>query len=116
MYHTDPADMTAATPAQIYLAGLSSGSQGMRQSLDIIAGILSHDRDADTYPWWEVTYRDSMSVRIALADRYKPATVNKMLSALRGVLKPRSRSKITSHLASHLHAIFGRSSLAKSSN
>jgi len=87
MHHTDPADMTAATPAQIYLAGLSSGSQGMRQSLDVIAGILSPDTDADTYPWWEVTYRDSMNVRIALADRYKPATVNKMLSALRGVLK-----------------------------
>ncbi len=28
----------------------------------------------------------------------------------------RAREKITSHFASHLHAIFGRSSVAKSSN
>ncbi len=78
---------TTATPAQLYLAGLSSGSQGMRQSLDIIAGILNADHDAESYPWHEVTYRDSMAVRIALTERYRPATVNKMLSALRGVLK-----------------------------
>ncbi len=78
---------TTATPAQLYLAGLSSGSQGMGQCLDIIAGILSDDHDGDSYPWHEVTYRESMTVRIALTERYKPATVNKMLSALRGVLK-----------------------------
>ncbi len=47
----------ATSPAAIYLAGLSKGSQGMRQSLDIIAGILSDDHDAETFPWWEVTYR-----------------------------------------------------------
>ncbi len=78
---------TTATPAQLYLAALSSGSQGMRQCLDIIAGILDDNHDADSYPWHEVSYRDSMAVRIALTERYKPATVNKMLSALRGVLK-----------------------------
>ncbi len=78
----------AASPAEIYLANLSSGSrQGMGQSLDIIAGILSDDHDADSYPWWEVTYRDAMTVRIALTEHYSPASVNKMLSALRGVLK-----------------------------
>jgi hypothetical protein len=65
-------------PRSVTIAG-SSGAG--------LFGILSHDRDADTYPWWEVTYRDSINVRIALADRYKPATVNKMLSALRAVLK-----------------------------
>ena len=78
----------ASSPTEIYLAGLSPGSrQGMKQSLDIIAGILSDHHDAETFPWWEVTYRDSMAVRIALVERYKPASVNKMLSALRGVLK-----------------------------
>ena len=78
----------AASPTEIYLAGLSEGSQqGMRQSLETIAGILDDDHDAETFPWWEVTYAESMAVRIALTERYASATVNKMLSALRGVLK-----------------------------
>jgi site-specific recombinase XerD len=59
----------------------------MRQALDVIAGILDPEHDADSYPWHEVSYRDAMTVRIALTDRYKAASVNKMLSALRGVLK-----------------------------
>lgn len=78
---------SAASPAALYLANLSAGSQGMRQSLDAIARILSRDHDAESYPWWEVCYRDSMKVRVALTERYRPSTVNKMLSALRGVLK-----------------------------
>ena len=76
-----------ATPAALYLANLSEGSQGMRQPLDVIAGILDPDHDADSYPWETVTYRESMAVRQALTERYKPSTVNKMLSAFRGVLK-----------------------------
>ncbi|MEM8994908.1 MAG: tyrosine-type recombinase/integrase [Acidobacteriota bacterium] len=81
---------TAATtfsPATLYLANLSAGSQGMRQPLDVIAGILDSSHDAETYPWHKLTYSDTMAVRQVLIARYKPATVNKMLSALRGVLK-----------------------------
>jgi site-specific recombinase XerD len=59
----------------------------MRQALDVIGGILRPGAVADAYPWHEVAYRDSMAVRIALTERYKPASVNKMLAALRGVLK-----------------------------
>ncbi len=105
-------------PARLYLASIGQGSQwGMRQALETIGQFLSDDRhDAESFSWWEVRYRDSAAVRTFLAKRYKPSTVNKMLSALRGVLKLRSRSKRTSHLASHLYAIFGRSSLAKSSH
>lgn len=77
---------TTATSAQLYLAGLSSGSQGMRQCLGIIAGILSDNHDADSDLWHEVTYRESMAARSDLIERYKPATVNKLLSTLRGVL------------------------------
>ena len=84
---TAAATTRPASPAQLYRAGLSEGSQGMRQSLDIIARILSDDRDAANFPWWEITYRESMAVRTTLTRRFKPATVNKVLSALRGVLK-----------------------------
>ena len=66
-----------ANPAALYMASLSAGSQGMRQSLDIVAGILNAEHDAESFPWWEVTYRESMAVRLTLAERYKPATVNK---------------------------------------
>lgn len=76
-----------SSPADLYLSSLSKGSQGMRQSLDIIAGMIDADHDAESLPWAEVTYRDTMAVRLALAKRYKPATINKMLSGLRGVLK-----------------------------
>ena len=71
-----------AHPAALYMANLSSGSQGMRQSLDAIARILDPEKDAENFPWHEVTYRESMAVQCALKERYKPATVNKMLSAL----------------------------------
>ncbi|MEM8995961.1 MAG: tyrosine-type recombinase/integrase [Acidobacteriota bacterium] len=83
--------MTNATltvsPAALYLANLSAGSKGMRQPLNVIARILDAEHDADSYPWHELTYRDTMAARQALIARYKPGTVNKMLSALRGVLK-----------------------------
>jgi len=78
---------TTPGPAQLYMDNLSAGSQGMRQSLEAIATILDPHENADTFPWHQVTYRESMTVRLALTKRYKPSTVNKMLSALRGVLK-----------------------------
>jgi site-specific recombinase XerD len=78
---------SAATPADLYMSQLSAGSQGMRQCLEAIAEILDPRKNADTYPWHELTYRDSMTVRQELVRRYKPSTVNKTLSALRGVLK-----------------------------
>ena len=74
-------------PATIYLSELSEGTSGMKQCLDVIAQILDSETMAETFPWWEVTYRESMAVRVALAERYQPGTVNKMLSGLRGVLK-----------------------------
>ncbi|MCH9650794.1 MAG: tyrosine-type recombinase/integrase [Deltaproteobacteria bacterium] len=77
----------SANPVELYLASLSKGSQGMRQALEIIARILDPDQEAANFRWDKVTYAGSMTVRSMLADRYRPATVNKMLSALRGALK-----------------------------
>ena len=76
-------------PARVYLATLSPGSYwAMSHALETIADLLSGgETDAESYPWWELTYRETVAVRNALAERYKPATVNKMLAALRGVLK-----------------------------
>ena len=79
--------MLNATPAQLYLAQLSKGSQGMRQCLDTIAAILDPEHDANSFLWEQVTYREAVTVRMELVARYRPSTVNKMLSALRGALK-----------------------------
>lgn len=76
-------------PAFTYLASLSLGSRRtMRQSLDVIAGIISAGMlDAQTLPWAALRYTHATAVRSVLAERYAPSTANKILAALRGVLK-----------------------------
>ena len=60
----------------------------MRAALDTIASILTSDRaDAITLPWWELRFQHTAAVRSRLAEKYLSPTVNRMLSALRSVLK-----------------------------
>ncbi len=64
----------------------------MRQALDSVAGIISNGRaDALNLPWEELRHRHTNAIQAALADRYRPATANKMLSSLRGVLRAACR-------------------------
>lgn len=76
-------------PALVYLASLSEGSRRtMRTSLDNIANFISGgDADALTLAWHEMRYQHTAFIRSQLSSAYAPATANKMLSALRGVLK-----------------------------
>jgi integrase len=76
-------------PVRLYLASLSPGSQwAMRHALETIASLLSGGRSrAEAFPWCGMGFRETATVRSTLARRYKPATVNRMLSALRGVLR-----------------------------
>jgi len=77
-------------PAAVYLAGLAAGSRRtMHSALDTIAQILTSDTavTAEAVPWHEMRYQHTAAVRAALAERYTYSTANKMLSALRGVLK-----------------------------
>jgi integrase len=76
-------------PAAVYLAGLAPGSRRtMREALDAIAGLLSQGRaDALALDWAALRFQHTAAIRSRLAERYSPATANKMLSALRGVLK-----------------------------
>jgi integrase len=100
-------------PALVYLARLSPGSRPtQRQALDTIAGLASGGRcDLQTIPWWELRYPTTQALRTALADRYAPATVNRHLAALRGVLREAWRLGYLSaedyHRAADLKAVRG---------
>jgi site-specific recombinase XerD len=76
-------------PVLAYLARLSPGSRRtMRASLETIAGLASAGEvGALEFPWWLLRYQHSEAIRGRLAENYAPATANKMLSAMKGVLK-----------------------------
>ncbi|MUG92765.1 tyrosine-type recombinase/integrase [Scytonema sp. UIC 10036] len=85
-------------PAAVYLNTLSPGSQEtIRQSLNYVAGLLT-DGKADylTLNWAELRYKHTAAVRAALAKKYSPATTNKILSAVRRVLKEALRLDLIS--------------------
>jgi len=77
-------------PAAVYLAGLAPGSRRtMKQALDTIARIVLVDEAAAAFDlsWYELRFQHTQAIRVTLAERFAYSTANKMLSALRGVLK-----------------------------
>jgi site-specific recombinase XerD len=96
-------------PAAVYLASLRpSGRRTMLQKLNEIAEIVSPPISASasnevernnragagtgkhtafTLPWHQLRYQHTAAIRAVLQERYKPATANTALSALRQVLK-----------------------------
>jgi site-specific recombinase XerD len=76
-------------PVLAYLARLSPGSRRtMRASLETIARLASSGEvGALDFPWWLLRYQHAEAIRGRLAESYAAATANKMLSAMKGVLK-----------------------------
>lgn len=74
--------------AAIYLTSLNSevGRASMRQALNYCAGLLSDNADALAMDWSHVRFQHVTAIRAKLTEKYKPASVNKMLAALRGAL------------------------------
>jgi integrase/recombinase XerD len=74
-------------PAAVYLARLAPGSRrAMQQALEVVAGALSGGRaTVETFRWAELRYQHAQALRSAVAEKYSPASANKILSALRGV-------------------------------
>ena len=74
-----------------YLASLSEGASrnSMRSALDQVARILTRDEMADALgiPWNQIRYHHMVALRSKLAETYAPSTANKMLAAVRGVLR-----------------------------
>lgn len=76
-------------PATVYLARLAPGSRRtMSEALNVVASILTTNRyDMQSLDWSALRYQHTAAVRSVLADLYAPTTANKMLAALRGVLR-----------------------------
>jgi integrase/recombinase XerD len=76
-------------PAAVYLAQLKQCSRRpQKQALDLVASLLTSGvADCLTLNWAAVRYQHTAAVRGRLLDRYAPATANRILSALRGVLE-----------------------------
>ncbi|MBD2498196.1 tyrosine-type recombinase/integrase [Nostoc sp. FACHB-280] len=83
-------------PAIIYLSTLSPGSKPtMKHSLNLIAQLLTdHQADHLTLNWSGLRYKHTHALRTALIQKYEPATVNRILCALRGVLKQALHSEL----------------------
>src|SRR3972149_81873 len=84
-----PADRN---PALVYIGRLTSirSRETMLQSLDVIADLLTNGAfTAITLAdgWGALRYQHTQAIRAMLMQQYKPATVNKMLSGLRQILK-----------------------------
>ncbi|NTW04277.1 MAG: tyrosine-type recombinase/integrase [Oscillochloris sp.] len=83
---TDP----SRSPAMVYLASLPSphSRRTMRACLSTMAHLLMGNADTDplSIPWERLTYAHTAALRAHLIERQAPATVNKHLAALRGVL------------------------------
>lgn len=75
-------------PAAVYLAGLTEKSRRVQgDALRTIAGLVSGQADALAVNWSKLRFQHTAAVRSILEERYPVATANRMLSALRGVLK-----------------------------
>ncbi len=85
---------TAATlspdrhPAAVYIASLSQGSRRtMMLALRTVATMIDPTANMTSIPWHQLDYAQVAAIRSRLAERYSPATGNRILSALRGVIK-----------------------------
>ncbi len=76
-------------PAAVYLSSLTSGSRRtMQKALNVIARMLTNDEcDAMSVDWSKLRYQHTAAIRAVLMERYSPATANRMLCALRRVLR-----------------------------
>jgi site-specific recombinase XerD len=77
----------------------------------IAALVSSGTLNAETMNWAALRYQHTHTIRSALAEHYAPATANKMLAALRGVLKEAWRLGLmdaeTYHRAADLETVRG---------
>jgi hypothetical protein len=75
-------------PVTAYLNGLAPSSRRPQlAALEAIARRSTQVFNAETMPWQRLRRPQVLKIRSLLEENYLPATANRMLSALRGVLK-----------------------------
>jgi hypothetical protein len=73
-------------PAFVYLASLQpTGRRTMQATLAKVAALLGTSLEAA--PWGQLQYEHVQALRTKLAEMHKPATVNKYMAAIRGVMR-----------------------------
>jgi len=78
----------AEHPVAVYLAQLGEDSRpAMKSGLAKIAELVDRRATQWTLPWHQLRFQHTQAIRSALASNYGERTINRMLSALRGVLK-----------------------------
>ena len=82
-------------PASVYLSSLApSSKRTMRHALNASAYSLTNGAcDAMTLDWSKLRYQHTAALRTIFIDKYAPSTANRMLTALRCVLKEARRLK-----------------------
>lgn len=82
--------MRELRPAQSYLAALAPGSRrAMTQALETLIHLMGSGSEAtpDTFDWTTLDGDQALAIRRQLTEHYAPATTNKMLAAMRGVMR-----------------------------
>lgn len=75
-------------PVAVYLASLAPGSRRtMKQALRVIVNIVAPSATVEAFPWSNLAFQHVAAIRSRLAQGYSPTTANKILAALRGVLR-----------------------------
>ncbi|HEY9802174.1 MAG TPA: site-specific integrase [Leptolyngbyaceae cyanobacterium] len=76
-------------PAGVYLSSLTPGSRRTTEkALSVIARLLTSNQcDALSLDWSKLRYQHTAAIRAIFIEKYSPATANRMLCALRRVLK-----------------------------
>lgn len=87
---------TSTNPMLVYLATLAEGSSrsSMACALKAVATRLGF-KSAALLPWHELRYEDVQFIKRWLADNYAPASANRYLAAVRGVLREAYRMGLT---------------------
>ena len=75
-------------PVAIYLASLAKNSRpAMLSALDKMAERMQHGSEAYTFPWQGLRFKHTQALRAWLGEEYAPRSINRMICAVRGVMK-----------------------------